>query len=791
MLNRFATFLFLSATAFTSACMSSDPVGDEPGDPPPAGPASSATDRISVQYPWGIERVPYEIVDGFVIVGGDMIVGRAEDLGRRSTTRVGGRWPSGQVQFAFDGSVPAADRTAARDAAALLESETPLDFVEILNPCSYPDNACAEDYILIRNWSNSFGQSATPGGAGQVGYLGGQQIINEPSGFSQSGFLHELMHAIGMYHEQERYDRDSYVQFRPECTLDDKEGNFNKRSDPAVDFGTYDFASIMHYRSSSFVVPAAEQAAAPCNGHWPLERIAGVCPVGACTDKDSNGWREFVEGASALSVNDVDAVWAMYAPALAAHEAGDQLGSVIAVGDFDGDGRMDLASGIPGEDTVNNTISNAGAVLVMKGTEDGFQPWRLITQSSIGAAEEAGDQLGSALAAGDFDGDGIDDLAIGAPGESVGATAAAGAVYLMRGSSTGLLYWKTLTEASVGAAIESSDRFGAALAVGDFNGDLEADLAIGATGKRHGDGIAAGHVYVLKGTGTSTGPVAWDSVSQASLSVAPNVAPGGILPPPLPLGTHQASDLFGSALASGRIDDDSKDDLVVAASCDHELATCAGGVYLYRGSSTGMRGWMRLGQSTGADAYDRYGWSVATGDVDMDGDDDILVGAPYDDVSGVTNVGQVYWSRPQGHVITGVLTWTQANSDFGTNDEFGSSIAIGQTGAFDRIAIGARNESWGAGEAAGVVFMFKSSDSGTPSFSEILRAAPASSEVAADLFGHAVAVYTEGGRDFLAVGNPGEDSSAGAVQTFAALPQGSPFAQSQLLRQDTKGTRAP
>jgi hypothetical protein len=505
-----------------------------------------------------------------------------------------------------------------------------------------------------------------------------------------------------------------------------------------------------------------------------------------CSDTDSDGLREYITPPGTLSDNDVDAVWAMYAPGLAAHEAYDQFGHVLAIGNFDGDSRMDLAIGVPGEDTSSNTISNAGAVVVMKGTADGFQPWRLITQSSLGALEEANDRFGSALAVGDFDDDGIDDLAIGAPGESVGATASAGAVYLMRGTGTGPAYWRTVTQASIGAAVESGDQFGASLAVGDFNHDSIDDLAVGSVGETHGAGPAAGAVYILRGTGNNTALTAWDTLGQEDLAIAPNVAPGGILPPPTRLGTHQAGDRFGSALAVGRIDEDGIDDLVVAADCDDEIASCAGGAYLFRGSAAGMRGWMRLAQSTGGDAGDRYGWSVATGDVDMDGDDDVLVGAPFDDVNGTSNVGRVYWSRPQGHVIAGITTWTQAGSDFGANDEFGSSIAFGSTGAFDVIAIGARNEAWGAGEPAGAVFIFSSSDSGTPSFVEIVRAGD---ETASDTFGHSAAVYTEGGRDILVIGNPGKDTGAGAVQTFINPPGISPFQPGQLLQQDVEGTR--
>src|SRR6266496_1013289 len=107
--------------------------------------------------------------------------------------------------------------------------------------------------------------------------------------------------------------------------------------------------------------------------------------------------------------------------------------------DFNGDGSADLAIGIPFEDV--GAIGNAGAVEVMYGsaaglTATGDQFW---TQDATGTdPSEAGDNFGSFVATGDFDGDGFTDLAIGAPFEDVGAVANAGAVTVLYGSPLGL-----------------------------------------------------------------------------------------------------------------------------------------------------------------------------------------------------------------------------------------------------------------------------------------------------------------------------------------------------------------
>ncbi len=773
--------------ALPLAACASDPI--TPESPDPAVELEGTTGTIPYKHAWGVQQEHYQVVDGEVIIRGDIIAGRADRLQARSIPLAGGRWPNNTVRFAFDAGYPAGTRQNFLDDVAAIEANSPINFIEIANPCEPNDEDCGTDYILLRIWDHGYGVSA-------LGYQGGQQRIYAGVGFG--GFQHELYHALGVYHEQERNDRDAYVRFRPECTIDSLEGNYAKNADASLSFGAYDFGSMMHYRSNpSSTLPEAERLAAPCNGNWPLTRIGGSCPpsrldgvlVDVCTDRDGDSYREFIDPVT-RTPTDIDVLWAMYGSPLGVNEAGDAFASVLAVGDFDGDERPDLAVGIPSEDT---SVANAGAVMVYKGTADGFQPWKLVTQNSIGAIEEAGDNLGVSLAVGDFNDDGIDDLAMGASGESVGGNpdAAAGAVYLMKGTANGLVYWRSVTQENVTASVEGGDRFGQALTVGDFNGDGRDDLAVGSTGETHGDGIRAGHVYVLRGTGNNNALAAWTSVGQADLGIAPNVAPGSIGTGFLPLGTNQSGDSFGSALAVGRVDDDNLDDLVVAANCDDEVASCAGGVYLYRGSASGMRGWMRVAQSTGSDTNDRFGWAVATGDVDMDGDDDVIIGAPYDDYSGAADVGRVYIARPNGHVIASVTTMTQASGDAGTNDHFGSSIAFGNNGVFDVLAIGARDEAWGAGAAAGAMFTYTASDSGNPTFDDILRASPASDELAEDQFGASVAVYTHENRDILIVGNPGEDSNTGNVQVFRSSTVGATLTQSQLVVQTTKGTRAP
>jgi hypothetical protein len=121
-------------------------------------------------------------------------------------------------------------------------------------------------------------------------------------------------------------------------------------------------------------------------------------------------------------------------------EAGDHFGSALAVGDFDQDGFADLAIGVPDEDV--GSVVDAGAVNVLYGTRTNLtatsdQIWHQ-NRSAVEDTSEAGDRFGTALTAGDFDGDGFADLAVGVPDEDAGAIVDAGAVNVLYGTATNL-----------------------------------------------------------------------------------------------------------------------------------------------------------------------------------------------------------------------------------------------------------------------------------------------------------------------------------------------------------------
>jgi hypothetical protein len=323
-----------------------------------------------------------------------------------------------------------------------------------------------------------------------------------------------------------------------------------------------------------------------------------------------------------------------------ASEEDDHFGSVLAAGDFDNDGNDDLAIGVLREEV--GGIATAGAVNVLYGsgaglTAEGNQLWDQDTPNVEGVAEE-GDFFGAALAAGDFDGDGHDDLAIGVPQEAVGDASNAGAVNVLYGSLAGLAVtgdqiWHQ-DVADVEGVAEEDDVFGWALAAGDFNGDGDADLAIGDAFEDVGDVGGAGAVNVLYGSPAGlavAGDQIWDQES-ANIEGAAGV------------GDH-----FGETLAAGDFDDNGSVDLAIGVPGeDVDGVSEAGAVNVIYGSNGGLTSagdqpWHRNGVGVEDDPGpgDSFGLSLATGDLNDAGADDLAIGVPNDDVNGIVDAGAV------------------------------------------------------------------------------------------------------------------------------------------------------
>src|SRR5690606_6685485 len=122
-------------------------------------------------------------------------------------------------------------------------------------------------------------------------------------------------------------------------------------------------------------------------------------------------------------------------PSVAA--ADESFGAALATGDFNNDGYDDLAIGVPGEDPAAGGTSavDGGAASVLRGSASGLTgvTTQIRSQANLEGVHEHGDAFGYSLAAGDFDDDGFDDLAVGVPGEDVGNLRSAGAINVIYG----------------------------------------------------------------------------------------------------------------------------------------------------------------------------------------------------------------------------------------------------------------------------------------------------------------------------------------------------------------------
>jgi hypothetical protein len=425
-------------------------------------------------------------------------------------------------------------------------------------------------------------------------------------------------------------------------------------------------------------------------------------------------------------------------------EAGDEFGSALEAGDFDGDGFDDLAIGIPFEDATIGPgfFTNCGAVLVLYGSPVGLEETGAQKLFSSIASDRTEIHFGAALAAGDFDGDGHDDLAVASPDSDVSGHERAGSIAIYEGSASGIVASARLIHqdssdatGSVSDVAEELDRFGTALVAGNFNGDTLAghsvdDLAVGVVGE--GDAVAvttgSGIVQVFYGDPFQNGLTfstdqSWNQGNSASGE------------------SQESGDAFGFSLAAGDITGDGRDELVVGSPFESVTVGAnsfvqAGMVLVLRGSfpnglvSGGSVSFIQddfaVGESSASNDF--FGRSLAVADFDGNGLAELVVGTQFEEVvdpitfATWTDAGSILvipgWSEPFPLDAPRIVAQEYGAhvGALGVGDEYGAALAAGDfdgDGHAD-LAIGAPGEdATGAGgepyDRAGGLYVLRGS----------------------------------------------------------------------------------
>ncbi|NOY24743.1 MAG: hypothetical protein GXP62_02625, partial [Oligoflexia bacterium] len=440
---------------------------------------------------------------------------------------------------------------------------------------------------------------------------------------------------------------------------------------------------------------------------------------------------------------------------LVGEEGGDSAGYAVAGGggaldggDVDGDGLADILVGAPGSDRAG---SGGGAVFLMTGALSGVVD--LSTATAVVSSADTNDATGTAVTLlRDTNDDGLAELAIGVPGDDYGGTDA-GAVYIFRGPLSGA--WDISDADAILVGETSDDVAGMTLAdAGDVDGDGRGDLLVGALWSNAGDTLS-GAAYLVSGPSSGTMDLSTASLEMDGVAFGERVSSGlsgagdvdgdglddmligaskdgtsgaGVTVPLVYLvsgGTtglmslsdadalllgESLSDNTGCAVASaGDQNGDGYGDILVGASGVDDAGAESGAAYIVYGPVSGRYSLASadaklLGQS----ASDKAGSAVAGGrDLDGDGTDDVVVGAPGSDLGGSSSGTSYVIYGP----VSGVwdLTYSDARliGDSG-GDGSGAAVALSadtNADGFPDLWVGGTGDDDGGSEAGAVWLM--------------------------------------------------------------------------------------
>jgi Astacin (Peptidase family M12A) len=181
------------------------------------------------------------------------------------------RWPGGVIPYVVDSDIPHPERV--QSAIRQWTDRTPIRLVLRTDQPNYVH------FVRENNDGLCFSS---------IGMIGGEQKIRTDDNCETGTLVHEIGHAVGLWHEQSRWDRDRFVRVLYQNISPSSMRDFDRHIDDEPDYSPYDYASIMHY---------GEYADCGVQGGPSIETIPRGIPIGQ---------------RRTLSLGDIDAVCHMY-----------------------------------------------------------------------------------------------------------------------------------------------------------------------------------------------------------------------------------------------------------------------------------------------------------------------------------------------------------------------------------------------------------------------------------------------------------------------------------------------
>jgi len=398
----------------------------------------------------------------------------------------------------------------------------------------------------------------------------------------------------------------------------------------------------------------------------------------------------------------------------------------------------------------------------------------------------------------DLNGDGYEELVVGAPMERI-ASVDSGIIHVVNGSSSGLTIegnqiWHRGVSGVAGAHAE--DAFGSSLACGNFNNDAFGDLAVGAPGDAFGELEDAGSVHIFYGS--ASGITADDD--QIWTQGSPGIP-----------GAAEQQDRFGYSLAAGDYNGDSYADLAISSSEAVGVNEYAGAVHIVYGSQGGLSSAgsnMFTQDSPGilgfAEPNDAFGRALGAADLNGDEIDDLAIGAPNEAIGIIEFAGAVHilYGTDAGLASFGNAVLHQNTvgvlGQAEDQDGFGQSVAAGDFDGdgFGDIVVGVANEDLGSTADAGMAAVLYGSPAGISTVDDQAWTQDSQGVAGAaeqnDNFGWSVAAADFNGDGLIDAAIGGREAvgsilGAGAVNVLLGTENGIGSNGNEIWHQDTQG----